>query len=235
MKSKLKKIFRNGLGKNTAIKAETTGDNEATIYIYDAIGDWYGVEAADFVKTLKDLDAGTIHLRINSPGGDVFDAKAMQTAIKEHPAKVIAHIDGLAASAASFLVMGSDEIRMSAGAFLMIHKVWTYMPGNADELRETAAFLDKLDESLVADYIRKTGLDESQIKAWMAAETWFTANEALEHGFIDSIKEEKAAENCFNLTGYKNTPKQLLTPANETPKYDRAAIERRLSLIEKTA
>src|SRR4051812_6566576 len=84
------------------LQAKVQGD-EATLYVYDAIGGWFGLPAADFVKELNGITAGTIHLRINSPGGDVFEARAMATAIRQHKSNVIAHVDGVAASAATML------------------------------------------------------------------------------------------------------------------------------------
>ena len=98
---------------------------EETLYLYDEIGYW-GIDAKQFVEDLNKLDADTIHLRINSPGGDVFAAKAMQTALMQHDAKVVAHVDGLAASAASVVAMGADEIEMVDGGFMMIHKALSF-------------------------------------------------------------------------------------------------------------
>src|SRR5699024_9441941 len=105
--------------------------NAATIYVYDVIGGFFGgVDAEDFAREVAALDVDTIHLRINSPGGDVFDARAMQTALRGHRAHVIAHIDGLAASAASGIAMAADEIEIAEGGFLMIHNAWTLAMGN---------------------------------------------------------------------------------------------------------
>ena len=107
------------------ISAEVSGD-EATIYLYDEISYW-GVNTETFVGELKGIAGGTIHLRVNSPGGDVFEARTMQTAMKQHPARVVAHIDGIAASAASFIAMAADEIEIAEGAFIMIHNAISYI------------------------------------------------------------------------------------------------------------
>jgi len=160
--------------------------------LYDAIG-CCGLNAEDFAKELKALKAKTINLRINSPGGDVFAARAMVAAIRDVRASgrsVIAHIDGLAASAATYVAIAADEVRAEPGSFFMIHNAWGLAIGNADELRETAALLDKVDDTIVADYAKKTGKTDDQIRSWMAAETWFTAEEAQAEGFIDSVKVE---------------------------------------------
>lgn len=231
--------------RNLVVKNE--GDS-ATIYVYDVIGeDWYGgVDSGEFVRELAALDVSEIHLRVDSPGGDVFAARAMQTALAEHKARVIAHIDGLAASAATFLVMGADEIRMTGGGFFMIHKGWTFTAGNADDMRKEAALLDKVDGSIAADYAARTGKDKDELIDLMAAETWYTAAEAQEAGFIDEVVEvvrDKAAKNArlYDLSAYRNAPADYSEqaapePEPEQPKQPdpaahRAHIERAARLL----
>lgn len=171
--------------------AEAGGD-EATIYLYDAIGGWFGITAADFVRDLQGITASTIHLRINSPGGGVFEAEAMQTALQQHPARIIAHIDGLAASAAGFVALAADEIEMADGAFFMIHNAWGVAVGDAAEMLDYAAMLEKMDANLVRDYRRKTGHSAERIATWMQAETWLSAADALELGFVDRVFTPKS-------------------------------------------
>lgn len=190
-------------------------EDEATIYLYDVIDNWYGIDSESFIKTLGEITASTIHLRINSPGGDVFDARAIHTALKQHKARVIAHIDGLAASAATYVSLAADEIRMSEGAFYMIHKAWTLAYGNADELRKTADLLEKVDESIVNDYHRKTNLSPDELSALMADETWFTAEEAKEKGFVDAVDGDEAIENTFDLTAYNRAPSSIVAKSQE--------------------
>jgi ATP-dependent protease ClpP protease subunit len=214
-------------------KAETDGD-EATLYVYDAIGAWFGIAAADFVQALADIKAGTIHLRIDSPGGSVFEAEAMQTALQQHPARVIAHIDGLAASAATTLALGAEEIEISDGGVFMIHNAWNLAIGNKDDMREAAAFLEKIDANIAADYQRKTGASPEQIKEWMDAEAWFSSAEALEHGFVDRIytpagdgegSDEDSQAKAKAAKAQADADTQALTAA-------RAARLRALRLIE---
>src|SRR5690554_5973223 len=168
---------------------QMSGETEATIWLYDVIGDemWGGVSAKTFVKDLAAVTAPTIHLRINSPGGDVFDARAMVTALRQHPARVIAHIDGLAASAASYIALAADEVSMSDGAFLMIHNAWGVVIGNRHDLLEMALTLEKIDKSIIQDYEHRTGQPTRVLQDWMDKETWFTAQEALDAGFTDRI------------------------------------------------
>lgn len=148
---------------------------------------YWGIDAGEFVKSLSEITAKTIHLRINSPGGSVFDAEAIQTALQQHKARVVAHIDGMAASAATYVALAADEVEMSDGAMFMIHNAWTFAFGNASELVDTAALLEKIDANLLRDYQAKTGASAEQIKQWMDNETWFTAQEALTNGFVDRI------------------------------------------------
>jgi len=193
-------------------KLVIVNDNgEATIYIYEQIGGFLGVPVEDLVKEIAALKVSTIHLRINSPGGDVFDARAIEAVIREHPANVIAHIDGVAASSASFLALAANQVEMGEGAFFMIHNAMAIARGNATALMEVAALLEKVDGSINGSYQRKTGLSEDQIREWMNAETWFTAKEALEHGFIDSIYENQKPDNVFNWDEfeYRNIPEAL--------------------------
>jgi ATP-dependent Clp protease protease subunit len=184
--------------------------DETTIYIYDAIvsDDYFGgVSAETFVKALKGIDSPTINIRINSPGGDVFAARAIEQAIREHPAKVIAHIDGFAASAASYVALAADEVLMAEGAFYMIHKAWTIAFGNSEDLLQTADLLDKIDESLVNTYAKATGQEPDKIRQWMADETWFSAKEAVDLGFASAISGSKAKNTTnWDLSAYSHAP-----------------------------
>lgn len=209
-------------------------DDEATIYLYDAIDPYWGVNAADFVQALNQITASTIHLRINSPGGDVFEARTIATAISQHASKVIAHIDGVAASAATYIAIAADEVRMADGAFFMIHNAWTIAYGNSTELRTVADLLDKVDGSIINDYVRKTGKDRQQVVDWMADETWFTAQEALDNGFVDAIDQaETKAKSMWNLSAYAKAPKALTEKADDTITFDREYLERRFALLER--
>lgn len=187
--------------------------NEATLWLYDAIDDYWGINAGDFAKSVAALTADTIHLRINSPGGDVFGARAIVAALRGSGAKVIAHIDGLAASAATFIAANCDAVHMADGAFFMIHQASTFTWGNSADLRETASLLDKVDATIVNDYVRRTGLPEQQIRDWMAAETWFTAEEAKASGFVDQIVSGQKVDNsAWDFSDCRNAPKALLQP-----------------------
>ena len=207
-------------GKLTVVNADTA---EPTIYLYDVIDEYWGVSALDFNKELLAHTGKTVHLRINSPGGDVFSAEAMATAIRQH-GNVIAHIDGYAASAATRVASAAKSVEISQSGMYMIHFAWTMGYGNKDELRQTADLLQKVDETIIADYVQKTGKDTAQISEWMAAETWFTAQEAVDNGFVDTIFQpdsEQSNQNSsklWDLSVYKNAPKPTQPSPDETMK-----------------
>jgi len=218
------------------VKAAASAD-AVDVFLYDAIVDdqataefWGGVAPETFVKALADIKAGTINLRINSPGGSVFGARAIEQALREHPAHVVAHVDGLAASAATFIAMAADEVVMNKGALFMVHKAWTIAFGNSDDLLSTADLLDKIDGTLVQTYVDRTGQKADKVAEWMAAETWFTAQEAVDAGFADRIAEvaPKAQAAEWNLTAYGRAPQMAPSPDEPAKKVDAAAMLRRL-------
>lgn len=236
---KLLQLARDNAAASKPLRAET-GDDEATIYLHGVIGGWWGdIDETMFAQAMAAITASTIHLRIDSPGGDVFAARAMMTAIAQHKAKVIAHIDGLAASAATGICMACDEVEITQGAGFMIHNAWTIAIGNKADMHKTGDLLGKIDRDLTNDYERRTGKSEEEITAWMDAETWFTADEAVEHGFADRKVDvvKKRTGNSWNLSAYKNAPKELTEPNPEADDAEvvafRDSLERRLALLER--
>lgn len=192
-------------------------DASAEILVYEPIGGWMGISAADFAKDLKTVTAGTIHLRLNSPGGDVFDGVTIANALKNHPARVVVHVDGLAASIASIIALAGDEVLIADNAFFMIHDPWAFSIGNAAEMRKMADTLDKIGGSLVDTYVKRSGATKAQVETWMHEETWFTAQEAIDEGFADAIDtgatagDAVAAAAQFDLSAYRRTPEALTT------------------------
>jgi ATP-dependent Clp protease, protease subunit len=223
----LKLLASNKARGSFRVEAKTDDEkDEATVYLYDTIVStdeeaewWGGVSPQAFVKALNEIKASTIHLRVNSPGGSVFAGRAMEQALREHSAQVIAHVDGLAASAASFLIMGADEIRMAPGSFLMIHKAWTFTFGNEDDLRKQADLLAQIDTSLVKTYATRTGQKAEDIAEWMAAETWIEADRAVELGFANTVDAGAKASNAvaWDTSAFKNAPKLQQAQPPEPP------------------
>jgi ATP-dependent Clp protease, protease subunit len=187
--------------------------DEATIYLYDAIVSdeltaewWGGVSPQAFVKELNAITAPIVHLRINCPGGDVFAGRVIENSIRQHKAKFIAHVDGYAASAASYVALACDQVEIAKGGFFMIHKAWSMAYGNSDDMIKTAGLLEKIDNSLVGTYVDETGQTEAQIKSWMTDETWFNAEEAVKYGFADSIADVKVKNSAWDLSAYTKAP-----------------------------
>ena len=204
-------------------------DGTTHIYVYDVIDAWFGVSAESVVKALS--GAGDVALHINSPGGDVFEGTAIASAIASHKGKVTAYIDGVAASAATRVALAASEVRMAESSLFMIHNSWTMALGNKDELRATADLLEKVDATINADYAKKTGKSTEEIASLMAAETWFTAQEALDAKFIDAIDSgTQAKAMAWNLSAYSNAPKPTEQPNNSIEAH-RLLNERRLQLL----
>jgi ATP-dependent Clp protease protease subunit len=192
-----------------------SGDDEMTLFIYDDIAPW-GIMAKDLVPEIAALTAGTIHVRINSQGGDVMDGVAIYNALRSQAAKVVAHVDALAASIASLIAMAGDEILIAENAMLMIHDPWGITIGNAADHRKTADLLDKTSEAtLIRAYMAQTEQPEAEIKQWMADETWFTAEEAVEAGFADAIEAAAGVAAHVDAGRFRNAPARLTAPAGE--------------------
>ena len=167
---------------------------EVLLYGYISNTSWWGDEVTpkQFAEDLKALgDVDTITVFINSGGGDVFAAQAIYSQLKRHKATVNTYIDGLAASAASFIAMVGETVTMPKNAMMMIHNPWSFAFGSAPEFRKMADDLDKIREPMIATYVAKTGLSEEEIAAYLDAETWFTAEDAKEAGFADVVEELK--------------------------------------------
>ncbi len=194
------------------IRARSSGTE---VLIYDEIGA-YGVTAKGFLAELGALpDDAAIDLRLNSPGGSVFDAVAIYNALRRHPGEVTVWIDGIAASAASYIAMAGDTIVMPENAFLMIHDPSGLVMGTAEDMRSTAEALDKVKVSLVQGYAAKSSKPDEEIAALMAAETWLDAKDALDLGFIDRVAEPVKLVAAFDVARFRNAPPELVEAVNE--------------------
>ncbi|MFT8591284.1 MAG: head maturation protease, ClpP-related [Acetobacter orientalis] len=219
-----------GLAQTLEVRPRAAANQQTEILLYDEIGLW-GVTAKAFTQALATAGPGPLTLRINSPGGDVFDGLAMFSALKQHNGPVNVVVDGLAASAASFLALAGSNISMAPNAFLMIHNAWGVVVGNKADMTETASVLAKIDGQLVSLYADKTGQKPDAITQMMDAETWFTAQEAKEAGFIDTILDasQNKAQPLLKNGAFEHQPKQ---PANTLTVPDIAARRRMVRLAE---
>lgn len=184
-------------------------DKPSEIVLYDEIGA-FGISAKDFLTDLQGLgDAESITLRINSPGGSVFDGIAIHNALKRHQAKVTVFIDGIAASIASVIAMAGDEVIMPENAMLMIHDPSGLVWGTATDMRAMAEALDRMKSGLVAAYRDKSGIEDAEIENLMARETWITAQEAVALGFADRMEKPVKMAASFDLSRFRNIPECL--------------------------
>ena len=148
-------------------------------------------------KSVRDALDGVdkpILIKLNSPGGDVFEGIEIYNYIKNHEQPVTVEIMGVAASAASIIAMGADNIIMNTGTSLMIHEASTWTFGNKSDIQKTLNALETIDDSLVAVYVERTGLEAEEISDLLKAETWMTADEAVEKGFADEVRKAPKAE-----------------------------------------
>jgi HK97 family phage prohead protease len=188
----------------TNVAGDDPGDGEeadtATVYVFDEIGGSFGVDAKTFAADLDEITAPKIAVRINSPGGSVFDAIAIHSALLHHPAKVRTYVDGLAASAASVIAMGADAydeaddtggVFMMPGAQMMIHDASMTDDGNAADKEAARVYLDRQSANIANMYAGRAGGDPAEWRALMLAETWAFASEAVEMGLADKVYERK--------------------------------------------
>lgn len=208
---KIHQLLRDNAGRERMPANLVRNASEATIYIYDVIDAIWGVSALSVINAIAQAgDAKVMHVHINSPGGDVFEGRAIMAAISRFDGKTIAHIDSLCGSAATSIALACDEVEMADGAFFMIHNASGFVWGDKTDMRETADLLEKVEGAIINDYTTKTGKSVEQVVAWMDAVTWFTAQEALDNGFVDRLTETVKAKNTWNLSAFANAPASLL-------------------------
>lgn len=203
------------------------GESSAELLLYGEISEtsWWGDEVtpAQFDKELQALGVvNELHVRVHSPGGDVFAASAIYTMLRRHSARVVMHVDGLAASAATIVLMAGDTIIMPINAMLMIHNPWTVAMGNAGDLRQSADALDAVKASMMAAYAEKTGLPSEELAAIMDAETWYTAEEAVAQGFADELEDMVRVATSISAAGL--TVNGYTIPAAKLPAWPAARI-----------
>ena len=199
-------------------------DGVATLRLYDPIDSWggeWGVSAKEFAKALTELGTvSEIRLHINSPGGEVFEGIAIMNQLRAHSARVVAVVDGLAASAASFIACAADETVMGRNAQLMIHDAWGLCVGNAQDMRDLSDRLDKISDNIASVYAAKSGSSIEDVRAAMLAETWYSAEEAVAARLADSVAETPQPKNSHDLSvfqyaGREDAPSPASQATNE--------------------
>jgi ATP-dependent Clp protease protease subunit len=206
----------------------------AEVFIYDEIGrNWFGegIAAEQFIKDLKALElqpGDELNVRINSPGGNVFEGVAIHNYLRTLKSQVTVIVDGIAASIASVVAMAGDRIEMPQNAMMFIHNPWMFAVGDAQAMRKAADDLDQIRESMASSYLRRIDkkVDRAALYAMLDAETWLNADEAVAKGFADEVSEpvRAAALGQFDLAKYGFKVPQQITDALKAHKAD---IEKR--------
>lgn len=224
-----------------SIRNAVTSDNgPAELLIYDEIDSWYGISAEQFVRDLGAIDNDAITVRINSPGGSVFDGIAILNALRDHPAKVTVVVDSLAASIASVIAMAGDEIVMNRNSQMMVHNAWAVCVGDARDMEKSAARLAQHNTNIAQIYADRAGGTAEDWLAVMAEETWLLADEAVDAGLADRVVELPAKESdsaaarasVFDLSVFRYAGRQCAPVPrmplvhNKTPQPDKGEVNR---------
>ncbi|PAF31866.1 head maturation protease, ClpP-related [Paenibacillus sp. 7516] len=219
----LQKVSR----KFETVRNDDTNSTELTIY--GIIGDsWWedSVSASDIDNALKNI-TGDIVINMNSPGGDAFDGIAIYNRLKKHDGKVTINIDGWACSAASVIAMAADELIMGLGSMFMIHEASSFVWGTKTDMRKEADVLDELEEGIIDIYMTKANITREEIRNMVDAETWFSAQKAVDLGFATSTaagsnkEEEVITELRAQVVNLQNELRQFKNQSHkEEPKPD---------------
>lgn len=177
------------------------GDGPFQIYFYDMIDDWFGISAAMVVEALMMADGRDVLVHLDSPGGMVTEGLAIHSTLKQYSGDLTVRVEGLAASAASFVMLAGDSVLIEPNAMVMIHDAWDITIGPASEHRKTADLLDKVSDNIASMYATKAGTDAAEWRTAMLEETWYVGEEAVTAGLADALTEEPAEDEGGGSTG----------------------------------
>lgn len=209
-----------GPGVKRPVRAEVVKGGTGKLHLDDVIDSWggdWGISAREVGVALAELgEVNEIEVHLNSPGGEVFEGIAILNALRRHPARTTGVVDGLAASAASFIACGLDEVKMGKNSQLMIHDAWGIAMGPAADMHAMGERLDKLSDNIADIYSGRTGRPVAEWREAMLAETWYSDAEAVAAGLADSVEGEAedpdTIENAFDLTVFRH-PGRSKAPA----------------------
>lgn len=206
-------------GRRDWYRITNQADGSAEVAIYDEIG-YFGVSAQDFIRELADIKAERIDVRLNTPGGEVFDGVAIYNALRNHPAAVTTYVDGLAASIGSVILQAGDTRVAAKASQVMIHNGHGVVIGGAEDMRQTADLLDQVNDMIAEVYADRSGGSVDDYRAAMAAETWYDAAEAKTAGLIDQVATAGGkADNSWDLSIFAYAGRQQ-APAPVIPTRD---------------
>lgn len=225
-----------------AMTARASADAPAEIMIYGRIGGggWFdeGITGSSIAALLKEIGPGPLNVRINSGGGDVFDGVAIHSLLARHPGTVTTYVDGLAASAASFIMLAGDRIVSARNAFVMIHDAMTSTYGNGDTHRAAGELLDKVSGNIADMYAERAGEDADHWRALMTVNgedgTWYTGQEAMEAGLVDEITEVAEESEEADAVGTRSVAALLAGWQNVLPEKIAASINFPADSVDET-
>lgn len=175
---------------NPDVRSASEDDDAATVSIFDVIGEDFwgaGFTSGRMRAALRAIGDRDVTVLINSPGGDFFEGLAIYNLLRDHPAKVTVKVMGLAASAASVIMMAGDDIQIARAGFVMIHNTWVVAMGDRNDLRDVADWLAPFDSSAVDIYAARTGLAADDLAKMLDRETWIGGSDAVDQGFADKL------------------------------------------------
>ncbi|GHH30232.1 hypothetical protein GCM10018792_76460 [Streptomyces rubradiris] len=221
--------------------------DEAEVMLYDEVGGWLGATADEFIADLRGITAPSIRLRVNSPGGSVFEGVAIANALRSHPAQVTVQVDGIAASIASVIAMAGDRIEMAPNTMLMIHDASGVCMGNAADMEEMAELLDLISDNIADAYAQRAGGTRDEWRARMRAETWYLPEDAVAAGLADeAVQAPKAGtpaepdeaepdmHRAYDLAAYGYTGPRREEPKAETDKPEPQLVISIADLLDET-
>jgi len=206
------------------MRLEINKTGTAELFLYDDIGGQFGgVTAKEFSKELRGIKSKELIVRINSSGGEIMEGFAIYNQLKAFNGNVTTWVDGAALSIASVIAQAGAVRYMADNSWLMIHNPWAFVMGGSDKLRREADVLDDMRGKIVRSYVRN-GSNAEQIESWMAAETWFNSDEALDAGLVDEVSEMAATRAAFNpRLGF--TPPAMFLDATKAKPADPKRLE----------
>mgnify|MGYP001215329641 FL=1 len=181
------------------------------VYIFDEIGN-FGVSAQSFIEEIKSHKGSPMNIHVNCVGGDVFEGMAIYNVIKKRSAKTTVYIEGIAASMGSVIALAADRVIMAENSLFMIHNAWGGATGEARDMMKTAKLLEKISGEIADIYTKKTGMPYDKVKDMMDEETWLSAEEAYDLGFVDSISDAIKVAAKYDVSKFKNiTSEEILS------------------------